>query len=327
MNKKTIWALSLIGGMAAMTNGAAAAENGGVLVEGEAMAYDKIANIEGTFRFNQDVVAPANDIFNLFGTVTTGLCAKPDFAFGEAEKADLYVNVKGKIAKEYTVFLKNMTAQERDMVCSCATGSSFAQTTITGVRVADILELADVDAAANTIAFVSSDGYKKSVPLKYVLDYDAVLAYKVGGEDIPTGAQIWIPGTVASYFVRDVADIELSTQEQVPAVETMPADHRAKVSIINRVEGQFAVGDQLAFEGYADDCGTAIAAVEFSLDGGETWTVCETPDTSADKWVYWNFAVEATQEGTFKLDVRARAADGTVSPLASSVTFEVGKKL
>lgn len=327
MNKKTIRALSLIGGMAAMTNGAAVAENGGVLVEGEAMAYDKIANVEGIFRFNQDVVSPADDIFNLFGTVTTGLCAKPNFAFGEAEKADLYVNVSGKIAKEYTVSLKNMTAQERDMVCSCATGSSFAQTTITGVRVADILELADVDAEANTIAFVSSDGYKKSVPLKYVLDHDAVLAYKVGGEDIPTGAQIWMPGTVASYFVRDVADIELSAQEQVPTVETMPADYRVKVSIINRVEGQFEVGDQLAFEGYADDCGTAIAAVEFSLDGGETWTVCETPETNADKWVYWNFAVEAKQEGTFKLDVRARSADGTVSPLASSITFEVGKKL
>lgn len=330
MNKKTLRALSLIGGAAAMMNTAASADvsvNGGVLVESEAAAYDKIANIEGGFRFNQDVISPADEIFNIFGTVTTGMCAKPNFAFGEIEKADLYVNVCGKIAKEYTVSLKDMTAQERDMVCSCSMGSSFAQTTITGVPVADILQLADLDADANTIAFVSSDGYRRPMPLKYVLDHGAVLAYKVGGEEIPTGAQVWMPGTVTNYFTRDVVDIEVTAQQQVPEVEAMPDEQRAKVSILNRAEGEFAVGDQIAFEGYADDCGVAIAAVEFSLDGGETWTACETPETNAQKWVYWNFAIEAKQEGFFRLDVRARAADGTVSPLASSVTFTVGKAL
>ena len=119
MNKKTLRALSLIGGAAAMMNTAASADvsvNGGVLVESEAAAYDKIANIEGSFRFNQDVISPADEIFNIFGTVTTGMCAKPNFAFGEIEKADLYVSVCGKIAKEYTVSLKDMTAQERDRV-------------------------------------------------------------------------------------------------------------------------------------------------------------------------------------------------------------------
>lgn len=273
MNKKTLRALSLIGGAAAMMNTAASADvsvNGGVLVESEAAAYDKIANIEGSFRFNQDVISPADEIFNIFGTVTTGMCAKPNFAFGEIEKADLYVNVCGKIAKEYTVSLKDMTAQERDMVCSCSMGSSFAQTTITGVPVADILQLADLDADANAIAFVSSDGYRRPMPLKYVLDHGAVLAYKVGGEEIPTGAQVWMPGTVASYFTHDVVDIEVTAQQQVPEVEAMPDEQRAKVSILNRAEGEFAVGDQIAFEGYADDCGVAIAAVEFSLDGGET---------------------------------------------------------
>ena len=35
------------------------------------------------------------------------------------------------------------------------------------------------------------------MPLKHVLDHGAVLAYKVGGEEIPTGAQVWMPGTVS----------------------------------------------------------------------------------------------------------------------------------
>ena len=103
----------------------------------------------------------------------------------------------------------------------------------------------------------------------------------------------------------------------------MPDEQRAKVSILNRAEGEFAVGDQIAFEGYADDCGVAIAAVEFSLDGGETWTAYETPDASTNKWVYWYFTYDTQQAGTFRLDVRSRTADGKVSPMASSIVFTV----
>ena len=42
-----------------------------------------------------------------------------------------------------------------------------------------------------------------------------------------------------------------------------------------------------------------------------------------DSWVYWHFDYVAETAGTFKLDVRAVTEDGTVSPLASSVVFDV----
>ena len=145
---------------------------------------------------------------------------------------------------------------------------------------------------------------------------------------MPSGTQLWMPSTVARYFTRNIASIELSARDEVPEVQGVDDEYRAKVNLLNDATAcKFPVGKTITFEGYADDCGVAIAAVEFSLDGGETWTACETPETNAQKWVYWNFAIEAKQEGFFKLDVRARAADGTVSPLASSVTFTVGKAL
>ncbi len=59
--------------------------------------------------------------------------------------------------------------------------------------------------------------------------------------------------------------------------------------------------------------------------GGETWTVSDTSSSSADKWVYWYFRYTTEQPGTFKLDVRARTADGNASPLYSSVVFSVAK--
>ena len=98
---------------------------------------------------------------------------------------------------------------------------------------------------------------------------------------------------------------------------------RAKISVLNRFDDAFAVGDQITFEGYADDFDVAIDAVEFSLDGGKTWTACSTEGATADKWVYWHFAYVTEAPGTYKLDVRARTAEGRVSPLASSVVFTV----
>ena len=48
---------------------------------------------------------------------------------------------------------------------------------VTGARVSDILELAGVMDEANAISFISSDGYKSTVPLQYALKNDAIILY------------------------------------------------------------------------------------------------------------------------------------------------------
>lgn len=204
----------------------------------------------------------------------------------------------------------------------------MANAQVTGVRVADILELAGVEEGANTITFRGDEGYGLPLPLDYVLEKDALLVWQIGGQDLPDsqGAplQVWMPDTVAKYFTRRVMEIELTAEEEVPAVDAAADAYRAKVNIVNRMpEESFAVGDQIIFEGYADDCGAAIAAVEFSLDGGETWTPCETKDATSERWVYWSFGYTTQAPGLYKMDVRARTAEGLVSPLASSVVFTV----
>ena len=172
-----------------------------------------------------------------------------------------------------------------------------------------------------------AQGYGLAMPLNYVLEKDALLVYEIG--DLPletadgTQVQVWMPDTVAKYFTRQITEIELTAEAEVPAVEGVNPEYRAKVSVLNRFDNAFAVGDQINIEGYADDCGKAIRAIEFSMDGGETWTAHETANATGDAWVYWHFGYTAEAAGTFKLDVRAVAEDGTVSPLASSVVFTV----
>ena len=133
-----------------------------------------------------------------------------------------------------------------------------------------------------------------------------------------------MPETVAKYFTRDVVDIELTAEAEAPEVEQRDEALRAEVAIMNTVESKtLKAGETVTFEGYADDCGDAIAAVEFSLDGGETWTSYETANATAEKWVYWHFSYTPETSGAYQRSVCARTTGGNVSPLAANVEFSV----
>lgn len=296
-------------------------ENG--VVEAEEKEYDKIADVQGAFVFDQETVTPADDVFNLFGTVVTGLCAKPAYAL-ESNKANYYINVGGQIRHAYTVNLKEMEGEESSQItlCSCATGAATANANIVGVKLESVLSLAEMEDGVNTLRVTGSDGYQMSLPLSYALEKQAMVVYRINEKDIPSGTQLWVPGTVAQYFVRDVVDLELAAEETVPEVKQREESLRAEVAFMNYTEDVFHVGDDIAFEGYADDCGDAITAVEFSLDGGETWTSYKT-DASAERWVYWHFVYTARTAGEYKLSVRAVTESGKVSPLAANVVFTV----
>lgn len=295
-----------------------------VVTENEAtLAYSQVSHVQGSFTFDQEALTPADEVFNLFGTVVTGMCAKPSYAL-ETYKTEFLINVGGKLAKPYTVNLKEQASQQRILLCSCATGAATANANITGVRLADVLSLAEISQDVNTVTVKGSDGYGLSLPLSYALEKEAMIVYKVNDKDLPSGTQFWVPETVAKYFTRDVVDIELSAQAEAPAVDQRAEELRAEVAIMNYVEGErFQVNKPITFEGYADDCGDAIQAVEFSLDDGETWTAFATQDATPERWVYWHFDYVPTQAGSYKLSVRARTQSGLVSPLAANVVFTV----
>ncbi len=158
------------------------------------------------------------------------------------------------------------------MVCSCATSGTIAQAAVKSVSISDILEPVELEEGVNTIAFKDGQGYGLPMPMSYVLKKDALLVCQIGGQDLPAsqGAplQVWMPGTVAKHFTRRVTEIELTQEDSAPEVREADQERRAKVGIVNRFGNSFKVGGQIRFEGYADDCGVQVSAVEFSLDGG-----------------------------------------------------------
>jgi DMSO/TMAO reductase YedYZ molybdopterin-dependent catalytic subunit len=295
-------------------------------------AYDQIANISGDFSFDQNVVSPSDKVFSLFGTAATGVCAIPNFVFEENRDnfADYYLNVGGELKKAFQISLSELKEQGENKIlkCSCAMSSAVVNAEIVGVPIENIVQIAELDKKINTVTVKGSDGYTVSLPLKDVLEKRAMLVYKIGGEGLKPEqggpVQLWMPGSAANYFTRQVVELSFSHAKSVAALKAPSGLHRAKVNILNRFEDvTFTKGTKITFEGYADDFDVAIDAIEFSMDGGTTWTTFETPDTNPNKWVYWYFTYDANQNGHFRLDVRSRTADGKVSPLASSVEFTV----
>lgn len=85
----------------------------------------------------------------------------------------------------------------------------------------------------------------------------------------------------------------------------------------------YRVGEPIEFSGYADDYDTAIAAVEFSLDGGAHWTTYPVEGADARRWVRWRFSYTPTEPGVYLLESRSVNVNGKASPTPATVQFVV----
>lgn len=83
------------------------------------------------------------------------------------------------------------------------------------------------------------------------------------------------------------------------------------------------VGETLRFKGSAYDFGHRIAAVQFSMDDGATWTSYETPGTNDYQNVSWTFEYVPAETGFYILKVRSVNDEGAVSPEAAHVEIVV----
>lgn len=88
-------------------------------------------------------------------------------------------------------------------------------------------------------------------------------------------------------------------------------------------EKPYRIGDSIEFNGYVDDFENNIAAIQFSLDDGGTWTTYEVSKAAPDKGVNWHFSYTPEQAGLYLLKVRAVDGKGGTAPVTSGFAFEV----
>lgn len=294
-------------------------------------AYVRRSSVEGVFAFDQEGITPSDELFNVFGTAILSMCSKPavEITPDAVGVANHYINVGGAMQMSYSVDLKDMADQSEETLvgCSCMTGSPFGQARVVGVPLSAIVGMADLEEGVNTMTAYGADGYGEALPLQYALDKNALLVYQVNGEELTSeygsSAQLWVPETVAHYFTRNVMDIELTREENVPEVQGVDPTYRNKINILNTADDVFALGDEITFMGVADDVGSPITAIEFTLDGGQTWVPYQVESATPDKWVNWSLTMPFDEAGDYRLQVRAKTADGVVSPISAELAFSV----
>lgn len=86
---------------------------------------------------------------------------------------------------------------------------------------------------------------------------------------------------------------------------------------------QCKVGQTVTFEGYADDYGSHIVAVEVTLDDGATWASFDTSGSDPSLSVHWTYSFTPQAAGTYQLRVRSVTEDGRRSPVAADALLYV----
>ena len=188
-----------------------------------------------------------------------------------------------------------------------------------GVRLADVLKEAGVQAGADQVFATSVDGFTAGFPLSLALDgREALIAIGMNGEPLPFRhgfpARLVVPG-IYGYVsaVKWLSEIRLTTFEEdqgywIPRGWSAlgPIKTGSRIDVPGR--GQIAAGNT-AIAGIAWAQHTGISKVEVQVDATPWQTAQLAVDGGIDTWRQWKLAWNATP-GEHRIRVRATNAKG-----------------
>ena len=297
-----------------------------------------VENVEGDFSFRQDETMPQASLFDF------------DWEYWEldylrAENTannvpldqqmfdDWTITVSGEVDHEVTYTLTDLINQvdsvTMPMVEHCTYnptgGPLIGQCNVTGIPLSWLLEQAGLTDESASFYAASPDGNMNGMTLESLAKQQALLVYAIDGEPLDWRmgypVQLWVGGAGAPIFTKEVSDIIVNTADE-EVHEYQGWEHstggyynKPNVGVFNLDEGQVIdAGAPYTVKGYANAWTDPITALEFSMDGGETWTNCPTPNTNTDQWVTWQFTFTPDDvDAAYVLRVRATSASGLVT--------------
>jgi len=217
--------------------------------------------------------------------------------------------------------LQNVPSISRAVTLECianGVGGRLISTAIwQGITLHSLLALhGGAQSSATYVAFYGVDGYTTSLPLNEVLAADALLVWRMNGEELPVRhgfpVRALIPGRYGEEQPKWLTRIEL-TDHFVGGLYSDQGWYNGQLHTMNRIDrphGQLALGQPVEVAGFAFAGYRGIEKVEVSVDGGGTWNVATLQQPlSKDSWVFWSWMWTPTVSGNYTL--AARATDGT----------------
>ncbi|HSS92925.1 MAG TPA: molybdopterin-dependent oxidoreductase, partial [Candidatus Dormibacteraeota bacterium] len=198
-------------------------------------------------------------------------------------------------------------------------GPLMSTGSFTGVSLRDLLAMASPRANGTWAAFKARDGYAESLPMSLIQRAPELLvAYDLDGAPLPEAhgypARILLPGHYGMKGPKWLDSIDVVDHESGGFWEMQGWDHNAVVKTTARFDvprgGDIVKLGPTSLSGVAFAGTRGVRSVEYSTDGGRSWTLADLKSPlSPLTWVLWSAVWTPAGEGAYQLQVRA--TDGT----------------
>lgn len=309
-----------------------------------------VADVAGEFAWDQDYTVSAEEMPNTqwMGNYYDQLRYnnEKDGVPLDQEMFDTWeISITGMVAEEKTWTLPELIEQapsEHSILSAQCTinplgGEGVAQVEVTGIPLSWLLDQVEIDPAATSFSWFSPDGNKagyRGENFDELEGHEAYLVYEINGEPLSWTngypCMLWIGGYAADHLAKNFSELRIGTDDYALGGPGAPAGGdgtlkgtgKPNLGFLNTLEGQVISADEpYTFEGWAEAFELNISALEFSMDGGQTWTTYETPDANVNRWVHWQFTFtpEPGVETAYVLQARAVTPEGRTTPTPVSV--------
>lgn len=307
-----------------------------------------VSNVEGEFSYDQDVVT--GDVFTLSQGYEWSLKhwagMEPD-----PENDGVYdqyeITVGGEVENPKTYTLRELVEQAPSVTdigtYACEIngygGPLIDSFEFTGIPVTWLLEQAVPKEGTNAF---KNEYWGGPWTWEYLEDFPCYLVYEINGEPISYlegyPVMLYCMDGFAGACIKNITQINVIHTENERYLyqkyhggggaylkhDKTATTHHPNVGFCNFTEGMIISADEpYTFEGYAHAYQYGIDAIEFSMDGGETWTRFDTTASQKGKWLYWNFTWTPPAPGAYVLSIRAWAEDGKTWDFPNEKLFNV----
>ena len=251
------------------------------------------------------------------------------------------LSVQGLVDAPYRLAyseLRALPSTTEDVTLECVSnnvgGPLMSTGRFTGVALRELLATASPRPEAAAVVFHARDGYTESLPLELVLTHPEILVvYDLDGAPLASAhghpARVLIPGRYGMKGPKWLDSIELAKSEPNGYWEGQGWDRQAIVKTTSRfdvpIAGAVLTRGPIPLAGVAYAGERGISAVEYSTDGGRSWSPVELkPPLSTLTWVLWTATWTPSREGAYTLQVRARDGRGGLQDSRQAPSFPSG---
>jgi DMSO/TMAO reductase YedYZ molybdopterin-dependent catalytic subunit len=221
----------------------------------------------------------------------------------------------------------------------------------TGVTLKSVLDKAGVKPGSVQVRLngldqpVVADGpdFMKSLDIDHARDGEVMIAYAMNGQQLPLlngfPLRLVVPGWYATYWMKMLSDIEVLDQPDTnfwtktaytipdtPNADIKPGQTGVAMIPINRMNPRsfvtnlqagatVSVGKPKLARGIAFGGDSGVKQVDFSSDGGKTWSAALLgKDTGKYSFRRWEAHFTPTAKGSYTLMVRCTNTNGVAQP-------------